>query len=208
MKSTFPLPSVLSLHLILPPFALIIQVTSFDTWHYSHGSQLEGANRIYWKVIKIKGQWKERLAHGFGSKGARLWSEPCHEIALWLCASHFISLYCSFHVFKIGTGVFAAHCSSPPANKTWCIRANWAGRHRSFSQESCVLEQKQTVRTGQNRDTLFFEGLQIAPVPFITDHCRWALMRSPSCLCNTKYNLWYSPRAASPWERKAGFSML
>lgn len=159
VKSAFPLPSVLSLCLILPSFALIFQVTSFDSWHYSHGSRLEGANRIYWKVIKIKGQWRERLAHGFGSNRAGLWSEPCHEIALWLCASHFMSLFCDFHAFKRGTGVFAAHCSSLPANKTWCIRAKWAGRHRPFSQESCVLQQQHTGRTGQNRDTLFFWGL-------------------------------------------------
>lgn len=56
VKFAFPFPSVLSLHLILPSFVLIFWVTSFDTWHYSHGSQLEGAKRIYWKVIKIKGQ--------------------------------------------------------------------------------------------------------------------------------------------------------
>lgn len=41
VKSIFSFPSVLSLHLILASFALIFPVTSFDTWHYSHGSQLE-----------------------------------------------------------------------------------------------------------------------------------------------------------------------
>jgi len=56
LKSIFSLPSVLSSHLILASFALMFPVTSFDTWHYSHGSQLEEANRFPWKVIKIKGQ--------------------------------------------------------------------------------------------------------------------------------------------------------
>lgn len=61
---------------------------------------------------------------------------------------------------------------------------------------------------GRTETHSFFEGLQIAPVPFITDHCHWALMRFPLCLCNTKYNLWYSSCAASPCERKAEFSIL
>lgn len=167
----------------------------------------KGPTEFIGRWLKLRVSEKKGWHMGLAARELDSGLSPAMKL-LCNCASHFISLYCSFHVFKIGTGVFAAHCSSPPANKTWCIRANWAGRHRSFSQESCVLEQQQTVRTGQNRDTLFFEGLQIAPVPFITDHCRWALMRSPSCLCNIKYNLWYSPRAASPWERKAGFSML
>lgn len=56
VKSIFCFPSVLSLHIILASFALIFPVTSLDSWHYSHGSQLEEANRLPWKVIKIKGQ--------------------------------------------------------------------------------------------------------------------------------------------------------
>lgn len=31
-----------------------IPVPSFGTWHYSHGCQLEEANRLPWKVIKIQ----------------------------------------------------------------------------------------------------------------------------------------------------------
>lgn len=44
LKSIFSIPSVLSLHLILTSFLLIFPVTSFDTCHYTHGSQLEEAN--------------------------------------------------------------------------------------------------------------------------------------------------------------------
>lgn len=33
-----------------------IPEASFGTWHYSHGSQLEEANRLPWKVIKIQRQ--------------------------------------------------------------------------------------------------------------------------------------------------------
>lgn len=95
VKSIFSLPLVLSLHVILASFALMFPVTSFDTWHYSHGSQLEEAKRLPWKVIKIKGHWRAEGWHmGLGARelgsgpgpATKLLCDPA-QVILFLCAA-------------------------------------------------------------------------------------------------------------------------
>lgn len=72
-------------------FALIFPVTSCDSWHYSHGSQLEEANRVPWKMIKIKGQRRAEGWHmGLGAR--ELGSGPSPAAKL-LCDSAQVILF-------------------------------------------------------------------------------------------------------------------
>lgn len=70
-------------------------MTSFGTWHYSHGSQLEDANSLPWKAIKIQGQRKaEGWQMGLGtrelgsgpSSATKLLCDP-EQVILFLCAA-------------------------------------------------------------------------------------------------------------------------
>lgn len=69
-------------------------MTLFDTWHYSHGSQLEGAKRIYWKMIKMRVNEKKGWHMGLGAKELDSGLSPAMkllcdsvQVILFLCSA-------------------------------------------------------------------------------------------------------------------------